>query len=37
MNHPPEEMMKLYDSRIASRILCGTHYELAGVDQRFKK
>ena len=33
-NLHPDEIAKAYDDRIASRILCGTCYELTGDDRR---
>ncbi len=33
-NHGPDAIEKLYDDRIASRILCGTWFELGGDDRR---
>ncbi len=33
-NLPPDAIRGKYDDRIASRILCGTLYELTGVDRR---
>jgi DNA replication protein DnaC len=33
-NLTPEEIPKAYDDRIASRILCGTWFHLAGPDRR---
>lgn len=36
-NQPPKRIQELYDQRIASRVLCGTVYELTGADRRFEK
>ena len=33
-NLPPELIREKYDDRVASRMLCGTLYELTGVDRR---
>jgi len=33
-NCEPGRIATLYDERIASRLLCGTHFELAGPDRR---
>lgn len=33
-NHPPEEIAKIYDERIESRVLGGTWFELKGDDRR---
>lgn len=35
-NLPPSAIEGKYDSRIASRILCGTLYELTGLDRRIE-
>jgi DNA replication protein DnaC len=34
-NLPGGELAKLFDDRLASRILCGTRYTLTGRDRRF--
>jgi hypothetical protein len=34
-NCAPAEIERLYDERVASRILCGSVFELAGADRRF--
>lgn len=33
-NVPPHELSSLYDDRLASRLLCGTVFELTGADRR---
>ena len=35
-NVKPETLGTLYDDRIASRVLCGSWYELVGDDRRMK-
>lgn len=35
-NHDPETLEKLYDERIYSRLMCGTHHKLVDVDRRFQ-
>jgi DNA replication protein DnaC len=35
-NLGPAELARLYDERLASRILCGTRFELSGTDRRFE-
>lgn len=35
-NHPLETMKSLYDTRVMSRLGCGTVFELTGVDRRLE-
>jgi hypothetical protein len=35
-NLEPEAIARVYDDRIASRLLCGTWYKLDGEDRRLK-
>jgi DNA replication protein DnaC len=35
-NHGPEDLQKIYDDRIHSRLCCGTVVELTGLDMRMQ-